>query len=543
MANIIFRIREPENEPVLTYAPGTKERVEIAQKLQEMQNEQIEIPLIIGGQEIRTGKTAYCIIPHKKEHILASYHMAGEKEVAMAIDAAKKAKASWESMPWEHRAAIFFRTAEILAGSMRSTINAATMLCQSKTAYQAEIDAISETTDFLRYNAYYMSEIMQEQPNSTQAVWNRMEYRPLEGFVLAVSPFNFTAIGANLVSAPAVMGNTVLWKPASTSVYSSYYLMKAFHEAGLPDGVINFLPGSGSTIGNMALADADLGGIHFTGSTAVFQSLWRTVATNMERYRTYPRMVGETGGKNYLIAHHSADIDALATALIRGSFEYQGQKCSASSRAYIAKSIWPQVKDKLVDQLSTISMGDASDFSNFMTAVIDKNSFDTIRSYIEYAKASAEAEIIYGGECDDSIGFFVQPTVILTTNPRFKTMEEEIFGPVLTVYVYDDADFSSILDICDKTSIYALTGSIFATDRKVIYETEKRLTHTAGNFFINDKTTGGVIGQQPFGGARASGTNDKAGGKLNLYRWVSPRIIKENLAPPKHYGYSFLGKE
>ncbi|ATW25747.1 L-glutamate gamma-semialdehyde dehydrogenase [Candidatus Formimonas warabiya] len=543
MFNAISAIKEPKNEPLLSYAPGSPEKAALKKKLRELQQGEIEIPLIIGGKEVKTGMMGECIIPHKKNHVLARYHMAGEKEIRMAIEAAKNAQDEWEKMPWEHRASVFLKAAELLSGPWRSTLNGATMLGQSKTAHQAEIDSACELADFLRFNAYYLAQIIEEQPNSSQDSWNRLQYRPLEGFVFAITPFNFTAIGGNLPTAPALIGNTVLWKPASTAVYSNYFVMKLLQEAGLPDGVINFVPGSGSKLGNIVLTDENLAGIHFTGSTQVFGDIWRTVAENLRQYKAYPRIVGETGGKNFVFAHHSADVDALVTALIRGAYEYQGQKCSAASRAYVPQSIWPKVKERLLDEVSSIKVGDAENFTNFMSAVIDEKSLRNIDTYFTYTKASAEAEILHGGEVDDEEGFFVKPTVIVTTDPRFKTMEEEIFGPVLTIFVYPDNQFEKTIELCNETSPYGLTGAIFARDRKVISDLEKQLNHAASNFYINDKPTGAVVGQQPFGGSRASGTNDKAGSKLNLYRWINPRTIKENLNPPQTYGYSFMKEE
>lgn len=543
VSNAIFEIARPENEPVLSYAPGTKERAQLKARLAELKTQDIEIPLIIGGKEIRTGNTGKCIIPHKKDCVIGTYHIAGEKEVRAAIDAALSARLEWEAMPWEHRASIFLKAAEMITGSCRSTINAATMLCQSKTANQAEIDSACELADMLRFNTYFMNEIYREQPESTRDSWNRMEYRPLEGFVLAVTPFNFTSIAGNLPTAPAMAGNVVIWKPASSAVYSSYHVMKILQEAGLPDGVINFVPGPGNVIGEVAFSNPWFAGLHFTGSTATFQSMWLTVAKNLPNYRTYPRLVGETGGKDFVFAHPSAAIRPLVIALVRGAFEFQGQKCSAASRAYIPESIWPEVRQRLVQEVSTIKMGDVEDFTNFMGAVIDAKAFESIKGYIDYAKRSSEAEIICGGNCDDSTGFFIEPTVIVTTNPRFKTMEEEIFGPVLTIYVYKDEDLDEALDLCDTTSAYGLTGGVFAQSRTAIVEIEKRLAHAAGNFYINDKPTGAVIAQQPFGGARASGTNDKAGSKINMMRWVSPRTIKETLNPAVDYRYPFMEEE
>ena len=543
VSNAVFKIEKPKNEPVLSYAPGTKEREELKARLVELRTQEIEIPLIIGGKEVRTGKLGKCIIPHNKEVVIGRYHMAGEKEVNDAIEAALAARHDWESMPWEHRASIFLKAAEMLAGPCRSTINAATMLCQSKTAYQAEIDSACELIDMLKFNAYFLNEIYKEQPESTKDSWNRMEYRALEGFVFAVTPFNFTSIAGNLPTSAAMAGNVVLWKPASSAVYSAYHVMTILRKAGLPDGVINFIPGPGNVLGSIALLNPWLAGVHFTGSTATFQSMWQTVGQNLPNYRTYPRLVGETGGKDFVFVHPSADLEPLVTALVRGAFEFQGQKCSAASRAYVPESMWPALKKRLVEEISTIKMGDIEDFTNFMGAVIDAQAFQSIKGYIDYAKESPEAEIICGGNADDSVGFFIEPTVIVTTNPRFKTMEEEIFGPVLTIYVYKDEEIEESLDLCDSTSIYGLTGAVFAQDREAIVKIEKRLTHAAGNFYINDKPTGAVIAQQPFGGARASGTNDKAGSKINMMRWVSPRAIKEHLNPPVGYRHPFMDEK
>ncbi len=543
VSNAVFKIEKPKNEPVLSYAPGTKEREELKARLVELRTQEIEIPLIIGGKEVRTGKLGMCIIPHNKEVVIGRYHMAGEKEVNDAIEAALAARHDWESMPWEHRASIFLKAAEMLAGPCRSTINAATMLCQSKTAYQAEIDSACELIDMLKFNAYFLNEIYKEQPESTKDSWNRMEYRALEGFVFAVTPFNFTSIAGNLPTSAAIAGNVVLWKPASSAVYSAYHVMTILRKAGLPDGVINFIPGPGNVLGSIALLNPWLAGVHFTGSTATFQSMWQTVGQNLSNYRTYPRLVGETGGKDFVFVHPSADLEPLVTALVRGAFEFQGQKCSAASRAYVPESMWPALKKRLVEEISTTKMGDIEDFTNFMGAVIDAQAFRSIKGYIDYAKESPEAEIICGGNADDSVGFFIEPTVIVTTNPRFKTMEEEIFGPVLTIYIYKDEEIEEALDLCDSTSIYGLTGAVFAQDREAIVKIEKRLTHAAGNFYINDKPTGAVIAQQPFGGARASGTNDKAGSKINMMRWVSPRAIKEHLNPPVGYRYPFMDEK
>ncbi len=540
MSNARFKVRKPENEVVLSYEKDSAERISLKAKLSELKQQQLEIPLIIGGKEIYTGNIQKCVVPHNKNHVLATYHMAGEKEVKAAIEAALEAKKEWVKMLWHHRASIFLKAAELLAGPWRMTLNAATMLGQSKTAYQAEIDSACELIDFLRFNVYFMSEIYNEQIMSTNESWNRIEYRPLEGFVFAVTPFNFTAIGGNLSIAPALMGNTVLWKPAGTSIYSNYFIMKLLQEAGLPDGVINFVPGAGNLIGNVVFNNECFGGIHFTGSTEVFNSMWKIIGENIDKYKSYPRIVGETGGKDFVFAHKDADVNRLVTALIRGAFEYQGQKCSAASRAYIPESLWPAVKYKLMGEAATIRVGDVEDFTNFMGAVIDKNSFDRIKGYIDYAHNSHEAEIIFGGNCDDSAGYFIEPTIIVAQNPYFKTMTEEIFGPVLTIYVYADDKLEETLRICNESTPYGLTGSIFSQNRRALVEMENMLDYAAGNLYINDKPTGAVVGQQPFGGGRASGTNDKAGSKLNLLRWVSPRVIKETFDPSDNYKYAFM---
>jgi 1-pyrroline-5-carboxylate dehydrogenase len=538
--NGVFRVPQPTNEPIRAYAPGSPERRSLKAKLAEMRAREIEIPLVIGGEDVRTGKLGTCIVPHNHKHVLARYHKAGKAQVERAVTAAREARSSWSRMPWYDRAAIFLKAAHLLAGPFRDEANAATMLGQSKTVFQAEIDSACELIDFWRFNPYFMQKVYGDQPNSSPGVWNRVEYRALEGFVFAVTPFNFTSIGGNLPTSPAMMGNTVLWKPASTAVYSAFAIMRVLTAAGLPPGVINLVVGSGGEVGDPVLASPELAGIHFTGSTVVFQQMWKTVGANIESYRSYPRIVGETGGKDFVFAHASADVDALATALVRGSFEYQGQKCSAASRAYIPKSLWPRVKKALLAQIAEIKMGDVEDFTNFMGAIIDKNAFGVIKSYIEYAKRSSEAEIIAGGECDDKVGYFIRPTVVLTTNPKFKLMREEIFGPVLTVFVYPDRELDKALELCDAGSPYALTGSVFATDRHAILKVAERLQGAAGNFYINDKPTGAVVGQQPFGGARASGTNDKAGSMWNLIRWASPRAIKETLVPPTHFAYPFM---
>ncbi len=543
MANAYFKVPEPINEPIKSYAPGTPEREEIKKKLSELKEKQIEVPLIIGGEEIRTGNTAEMRIPHDKNHVLGVYHKASKKEVEMAIEAALEARKKWAEMPWEQRVSVFLKMAELLAGPWRSTLNAATMLGQSKTVFQAEIDSACELIDFWRFNSFYMAELMKEQPYSPKGMWNRVEYRALEGFVFAVTPFNFTSIAGNLPTAPALVGNVVLWKPASSAVYSAYFLMKLFEAAGLPKGVINFVPGSGAEVGKPALTSEHLAGIHFTGSTATFQNMWRTVGENIGNMKYYPRIVGETGGKDFIFVHNSADIDGVVVAAIRAAFEYQGQKCSAASRMYIPGSRWEEFKEKYVQEVNKIKMGDATDFSNFMTAVIDRNAFNSITEYIKYAKESNEAEIITGGNYDDSKGFFIEPTTILTTNPRFKTMEEEIFGPVLTIYVYDDDKFDETLELCDTTSPYALTGAIWAQDREVLVKMSDKLRNAAGNFYVNDKPTAAVVGQQPFGGARASGTNDKAGSAMNLLRWMSVRTIKETFNPPKDWRYPFMAEK
>ncbi|MGB3862318.1 MAG: L-glutamate gamma-semialdehyde dehydrogenase [Candidatus Aminicenantaceae bacterium] len=541
--NGVIKIPRPTNEPVMVFAPGSPEKVSLKAELTRMLGEEIEIPLIIGGKEVRTGNFADCRCPHDHNHLLGRYHKAGPDEITMAVVEAKNAWKDWSEMDWVSRASIFLRAAELLATKYRDVINASTMLGQSKTVHQAEIDAACELIDFYRYNPYYMQRIYEEQPDSSPGIWNYVEYRALEGFVFAVTPFNFTSIAGNLPTSPAMMGNTVLWKPASSAVYSAYFIAQLLKEAGLPDGVINFIPGPGRYVGDPVLEKADLAGVHFTGSTAVFQDMWKTIGSSIMNYKTYPRIVGETGGKDFVFVHSSTDVKAAATALIRGAYEYQGQKCSAASRAYIPADVWPAIKDQLLGELETLKMGDVMDFSNFMAAVIDKAAFDSIVEYIEYAKNSDTAEIIFGGTYDDSKGYFIQPTVVVVTDPHHKLIEEEIFGPVLTIYIYPENQFTEALGICDTTSPYGLTGSIFAHDRKAVNEAYKTLRHAAGNFYINDKPTGAVVGQQPFGGARGSGTNDKAGSFMNLLRWVSARTVKENLNPPKDYRYPFLGEE
>jgi len=541
--NGIFPLAVPANEPVRGYAPGSPEKSSLKRRLSEMLRETIDIPVIIGGREVRTGDTVQAVCPHDHGHVLATFHQAGQGEVEAAAAAAGKAWRDWSETAWDVRAAILLRAAELLAGPWRDTVNAATMLNQSKTVHQAEIDSACELIDFWRFNPYFMRVLYQEQPWSHPGVWNRVDYRPLEGFVFAVTPFNFTSIGGNLPTAPALMGNTVLWKPASTAVLSGYYIMKVLQAAGMPDGVINFLPGRANKVGDPVLAHPDLGGIHFTGSTPVFQGMWKTMGDNIARYRSYPRVVGETGGKNFVFVHPSADRDSVVTAVVRGGFEYQGQKCSAGSRVYVPRSAWPGVRKDLADQVSGIRMGSPVDFRNFMGAVIDQYAFDRIKRYIDFAKGSPDAEILAGGACDNSQGFFIQPTVVVTTDPRFKLMTEEIFGPVVTVFVYDDGDLDATIDLCESTSPYALTGAVFAEDRGAVEMLCRRLRHAAGNFYINDKPTGAVVGQQPFGGARASGTNDKAGSMANLMRWTSQRSIKETFVPARDYRYPFMAAE
>lgn len=537
MLNALVQVPAPRNEPVLSYAPGTPERAALRRQLAKMAGEVIEITPIIGGRRVATGRVAEAVMPHDHGHVLARWHRAGAAEVEQAIEAARRAHREWSRMPWEARAAIFLKAADLLAGPWRPVLNAATMLGQSKTVYQAEIDAACELVDFWRFNVHFAEQIYRQQPLSAPGTWNVMDYRPLEGFVFAVTPFNFTSIGGNLPTAPAILGNTVVWKPASTAVYSAHAIMQILEAAGLPPGVINLVPGSGAEVGDPALASPDLAGIHFTGSTEVFQTMWATVGRNLRRYRNYPRLVGETGGKDFVFAHPSAEVPALVTALTRGAFEYQGQKCSAASRAFIPRSLWPDVEAGLRRQVAAIRLGDPADFTTFMGAVIDAAAFKNIRGYLDWARSSPDVEILIGGGSDDSRGWFIEPTVLLARRPDVRVMREEIFGPVLTVYVYDDAALDQTLELCDRGTPYALTGSIFARDRAAIVHMTRALTHAAGNFYINDKPTGAVVGQQPFGGARASGTNDKAGSILNLLRWVSPRAIKENFVPPEDFTY------
>ena len=543
MSNAIFNVPPPRNEPVLDYGPGSAEKISLKARLDEMLGERIEIPLIIGGEEVRTGNTFEAVCPHDHGHVLAEVHQAGPAEVERAIAAAADAWHDWSEMDWEQRAAVFLKAAELLAGPWRDTLNGATMLNQSKTVFQAEIDSACELIDFWRFNPHFMRRVYSDQPASAPGIWNRVEYRALEGFVFAVTPFNFTSIGGNLPTAPAMMGNTVLWKPASTAPVAAYYILRLLEEAGLPPGVINFVPGRGRQVGDPVLASADLAGIHFTGSTPVFQAMWRTVGDNIASYRTYPRIVGETGGKDFVFAHPSADPAALVTALVRGAFEYQGQKCSAASRAYIPRSRWPRVRAGLEGALAEVAMGPPTDFRNFMCAVIDEASFDNTMGYIERAKSESGFEIVAGGEGDKSTGYFIRPTVLLSEDPRSEPMCEEIFAPVLTIHVYEDDRLDEALRLCDTTSPYALTGAVFAQDRGAIAALTAALRHAAGNFYVNDKPTGAVVGQQPFGGARASGTNDKAGSMLNLTRWVSQRSLKETFVPPTTFAYPHMGEQ
>jgi len=536
-----YRIPRPVNEPVYNYAPGSPEREKLKAALNDLKSKQIEVPLVINGKEIRTDKKVKITAPHDHNLILGHAYHGSKKEVQSGIDSALKAQRTWAAMPAQQRVAIFLKAADLLAGPYRYLMNAATMLAHSKSAFQAEIDAVCELVDFFRFNAYYMQMIADIQPiNPDPLIWNRLDYRPLEGFIYAVTPFNFVSINGNLPTAPALWGNVAVWKPARSVLYTSHFIMKILMQAGLPAGVINFVTGNSSMISEVVLNNENLAGIHFTGSTAVFQSMWKTIGENIAGYKTYPRIVGETGGKDFIFVHQSAVPAQVATAITRGAFEYQGQKCSAASRAYVPKSLWAQIKEILLAQVSEIKMGDPCDFTNFMNAIIDKSAFEGIKSYIDYAKGSSEAKIIVGGNCDDSKGYFIDATVIETTNPKFKTMEEEIFGPVMTIYVYDDADYEKTLRLCDETSPYALTGAIFATDRKAIETAESILRNAAGNFYINDKPTGAVVGQQPFGGARASGTNDKAGALHNMIRWTSPRAVKENLLPLADFKYPFM---
>jgi len=538
MSQGIYRVPPPINEPVLDYAPGSRERKALKARLAELSQAELEIPLVIGGRRVTTGRLGEVRAPHRHAHRLARFHQAGPAEVQAAIAAARAARPGWAALPYQARAAIFLKAADLLAGGWRPTLNGATMLNQSKTPFQAEIDSACEIIDFWRFNAAFGQRLMEEQPVSARGVWNRVEYRPLEGFVFAVTPFNFTSIAANLPTAPALMGNTVVWKPASSSVFSNWFVLQLLEAAGLPPGVVNFVPGPGRAVGDPVLASPDLAGLHFTGSTSTFQGMWRTIAEGLPRYRSYPRIVGETGGKDFVFAHPSADVDELATALCRGAFEAQGQKCSAASRAYVPESLWPAVQSRLLDLVASIRMGDPTeDFRVFMGAVIDRNAFESIRGYIDLARASPDARILCGGGCDDRVGFFVEPTVVQALDPRHRLMTEEIFGPVLTIFVYPDSELDEAVALCESTSPYALTGAVFARDRGAVERLERALVDAAGNFYVNDKPTGAVVGQQPFGGARASGTNDKAGSMWNLIRWVSPRTIKETFEPPRRIEY------
>lgn len=541
--NTIYSFPMPKNEKVKTYEKGSPEKVEVMKELASFSNTVTEIPLIIDGKAVYTDKVMEITAPHNHKQVIAHAHVAGDKELKMAIAASIKAKKTWSELPCDQRAAVFQRAAELLANQYRYKINAATMLGQSKTVYQAEIDAACEMIDFLRFNAYFMSEIYETQPNRTATAVNRLEYRPMEGVILAISPFNFTSIGGNLCCSPALMGNTVLWKPADSAILSNYILMQVFLEAGLPDGVINFVPCEGPNLTQIAIESGKLGGIHFTGSTNVFNTIWKSVANGIENLQEYPRMVGETGGKDFLFAHKDCDHKALVTALIRGAFEYQGQKCSGCSRAYLPHSVYDAIKNTLISEVESIKMGDPQDTQNFVNAVIHKRSYDNIKGYIDRAKASKDTELLCGGSCEDSVGWYIRPTIFRALTPDCEIIREEIFGPVLTVYVYEDQDFEKTLELCDKTSPYALTGAIFAKDRVVISQMLKAFTYSAGNIYINDKTTGAVVGQQPFGGGRKSGTNDKAGSKLNLLRWVTARTITENYQPAKDYRYAFMSKE
>ncbi|MGE5355844.1 MAG: L-glutamate gamma-semialdehyde dehydrogenase [Deltaproteobacteria bacterium] len=540
MSNAIYNVPKPVNEPVLDYAPGSKERKEVKEMLKRLKSETWDIPMVIGGKYIKTGKTETIRPPHELDHILGQYHIGDASHVKDAINAAMKAKNDWELMPWEDRAAIFLKAADLIAGPYRAKMNAATMLGQSKNVFQAEIDCVCELADFFRFNVYFMTKIYKEQPYSPYASWNRMEYRPLEGFVFALTPFNFTSIAGNLPGAPAILGNTVVWKPARTQIYSAWLIMEILKEAGLPDGVINMINVSGSIAGDVIFTDKDFAGLHFTGSNDTFRTIWRKISENLEDYRSFPRIVGETGGKDFIIAHPSAIPSQVTAALLRGAFEYQGQKCSAASRAYIPKSMWNDVFIHLKEGIEDIRMGSPEDFRNFLNAVIDEGAFRSITGYIDQAKTDNDADVIIGGDYDKTKGYFIQPTVIKTENPQYRTMVEEIFGPVLTVYVYDDEKYIETLRLVDNSSVYGLTGAIFSIDRRAIEIALEELRNSAGNFYINDKPTGAVVGQQPFGGARGSGTNDKAGSLLNLYRWVSPRTIKEKFVTADDFKYPFM---
>jgi 1-pyrroline-5-carboxylate dehydrogenase len=542
MPTAIYKVPIPKNEPVNSYAPGTPERASLQAKIKEMRAQEVDVPMYIGAEEVRTGKTLPLNPPHDHQHKLGQFHEGDATHVEQAIKAALAAKQEWADLHWQQRAAVFLKAADLIAGPFRDKINAATMLGQSKNAYQAEIDSACELADFLRFNVKYMTEIYEEQPFSPDGIWNRMEYRPLEGFVFALTPFNFTAIAGNLPSSAALMGNTVVWKPAYSQIYAANVIMEIFKEAGVPDGVINLIYVDGPSTGEVIFKHPEFAGIHFTGSTAVFQTIWKTIGENIETYKSYPRIVGETGGKDFILAHKTANPKQVATAITRGAFEFQGQKCSAASRVYIANNIWDEVKENLVADIKDIKMGGPEDFDNFFNAVIDKKAFDKIKYYIDTAKESNVAEVIAGGECDDSKGYFIQPTVIVTKDPQFLTMREEIFGPVVTIYVYEAENFEETLTLVDETSPYALTGAIFSNDRYIIERATKRLNQAAGNFYVNDKPTGAVVNQNPFGGARKSGTNDKAGSKLNLLRWCSARMVKETFVTPTDYKYPFMGE-
>jgi len=533
----------PYNEPIRSYAPGSPERASIKAKLRELRGQTLDIPLLVDGEELHTDTRRDAVIPHNHAHVLAHCSLATPEIARRAIEGAEKARRDWAETPFEDRAAIFLRAADLLSGRYRDEVNAATMLGQSKTVFQAEIDAACELADFWRFNVYYARRILDEQPISPPGMWNRLEYRGIEGFVFAVSPFNFTSIGGNLPTSPALMGAVSIWKPATTAIYSNWVIMKVLREAGLPAGVIQFLPFPGGSCSGEIFQSPHLAGIHFTGSTGVFNDFWREIGQNMDRYRSYPRIVGETGGKDFVFAHASADVRQLATAIVRGAFEYQGQKCSAASRGYVPKSLWPALREELFAQLDQVRMGDVEDFGNFLGAVIDKNAYRTIKGYVDHAREAADAEIVHGGGCDDSVGWFIEPTLVQTSNPRFKSMEEEIFGPVFTFMVYDDAKYEETLRLADATSEYALTGAVFARDRAAVRLADGVLKNAAGNFYVNDKPTGAVVGQQPFGGARKSGTNDKAGSLFNLLRWTSVRTVKETFAAPTHFGYPFLSSE
>jgi 1-pyrroline-5-carboxylate dehydrogenase len=542
MPTAIYKVPIPKNEPVNSYAPGTPERESLQAKLKELRSQEVDVPMYIGAEEVRTGKTLPLNPPHDHQHKLGQFHEGDGSHVQQAIKAALAAKQEWADLHWQQRASVFLKAADLISGPYRDKINAATMLGQSKNAYQAEIDSACELADFLRFNVKYMTEIYEEQPFSPDGIWNRMEYRPLEGFVFALTPFNFTAIAGNLPSSAALMGNTVVWKPAYSQIYSANVVMEIFREAGVPDGVINLIYVDGPTTGDIIFKHPDFAGIHFTGSTGVFQTIWKTIGQNIETYKSYPRIVGETGGKDFILAHKTAIPKQVATAITRGAFEFQGQKCSAASRVYVANNIWDEVKENLIADVKDIKMGGPEDFENFFNAVIDRKAFDKIKGYIDHAKESNVAEVIAGGECDDSKGYFIQPTVIVTKDPQYVTMQEEIFGPVVTIYVYDAENFDETLTLVDETSPYALTGAIFSNDRYIIEKATKRLSQAAGNFYVNDKPTGAVVNQNPFGGARKSGTNDKAGSKLNLLRWCSARMVKETFVTPTDYKYPFMGE-